>query len=423
MPSSTGYGVVDERGTIALDNPVDNSPGARLFGEKLGRNDRCHCGSGKKYKKCCLDADRETDQVIREALPTVLQRNEEFISKQKRLRDDLGVHINYVAPVTWQGRQVWAIGSRVYLDRPPNETFHEFLIHVLRTTLGEQWREGQAALPEHERHIVLRCSDEFEQWKAQNADPEALARDGVQSAQPSGWAQYLLSLAWDMATVIHASNLPESLVGRLRDPQAFQGARYEVAVAAVFARLDCEIRFLDDDEELRTQKHVEFLATHRPTGQEIAVEAKSRHRRGVLNFPGEQPEDIFSGDPRAIRTLFVKALEKAPSEIPYLIFIDVNAPIERSDSGPTTPWQDGIQRWMNRLPAPTQEAPSDYTALYVTNFAPHYQGSDLAYGSEWLAVRPVYVRHALSVELSSSIETALTAYHRVPSFDPDGELG
>lgn len=23
-------------------------------GEKVGRNDQCPCGSGKKYKKCCL---------------------------------------------------------------------------------------------------------------------------------------------------------------------------------------------------------------------------------------------------------------------------------------------------------------------------------------------------------------------------------
>jgi hypothetical protein len=23
---------------------------------KLGRNDPCHCGSGKKYKHCCLNA-------------------------------------------------------------------------------------------------------------------------------------------------------------------------------------------------------------------------------------------------------------------------------------------------------------------------------------------------------------------------------
>lgn len=27
--------------------------------KKLGRNDPCHCGSGKKYKKCCLDKDQK----------------------------------------------------------------------------------------------------------------------------------------------------------------------------------------------------------------------------------------------------------------------------------------------------------------------------------------------------------------------------
>ena len=27
--------------------------------EKLGRNDLCHCGSGKKYKRCCFEKDRE----------------------------------------------------------------------------------------------------------------------------------------------------------------------------------------------------------------------------------------------------------------------------------------------------------------------------------------------------------------------------
>ena len=26
---------------------------------KLGRNDPCPCGSGKKYKKCCLPKDEE----------------------------------------------------------------------------------------------------------------------------------------------------------------------------------------------------------------------------------------------------------------------------------------------------------------------------------------------------------------------------
>jgi preprotein translocase subunit SecA len=29
-----------------------NGSGPRVTGEKVGRNDPCPCGSGKKYKKC-----------------------------------------------------------------------------------------------------------------------------------------------------------------------------------------------------------------------------------------------------------------------------------------------------------------------------------------------------------------------------------
>ncbi len=33
-----------------------------IKGEKIGRNDPCHCGSGKKYKKCCMAKDEETEE-------------------------------------------------------------------------------------------------------------------------------------------------------------------------------------------------------------------------------------------------------------------------------------------------------------------------------------------------------------------------
>lgn len=29
--------------------------GDKLLEEKLGRNDLCPCGSGKRFKKCCLE--------------------------------------------------------------------------------------------------------------------------------------------------------------------------------------------------------------------------------------------------------------------------------------------------------------------------------------------------------------------------------
>jgi hypothetical protein len=44
-----------------------------MSSEKVGRNDPCHCGSGKKYKKCCLgkdDARVSTDEATPSAGPT-----------------------------------------------------------------------------------------------------------------------------------------------------------------------------------------------------------------------------------------------------------------------------------------------------------------------------------------------------------------
>ncbi len=33
--------------------------------ERPGRNDPCHCGSGKKYKRCCLGKDEEAEREAR----------------------------------------------------------------------------------------------------------------------------------------------------------------------------------------------------------------------------------------------------------------------------------------------------------------------------------------------------------------------
>src|SRR5581483_7429798 len=220
-----------------------------------------------------------------------------------------------------------------------------------------------------------------------------------------------------------ASNLPDALVARLRDPVAYQGARYEIAVAAVFARLDCEIRFLDEEEELRGQKHVEFVATHRPSGQEIAVEVKSRHRVGVIHQPGDaDPDDPLRGDARGVRGLYMAAVAKAPEDMPFMIFIDVNAPLEPEAEGLDKQWMQEIKKWMGRLPIPTADEPDVFNALYVTNFAPHYQGDELAGQGEWAAVKPFYSRHPLDFDLTGMIDDALNNYQRVPEIGKDGEL-
>jgi preprotein translocase subunit SecA len=60
LPAMTGWADAREsRGEIAGEPARASSPAPRAqavprtpTGEKIGRNDPCYCGSGKKYKKC-----------------------------------------------------------------------------------------------------------------------------------------------------------------------------------------------------------------------------------------------------------------------------------------------------------------------------------------------------------------------------------
>lgn len=407
---------------------------------KISRNARCPCGSGLKYKKCCADKDaaRRSGELpagkrvvhrlteAEEGHPDIVAMRERIEAQRAatlaRLREGFGVWINFVAPVEHQGSRIWAIGSRVYLDRPPNETFHEFLLHVLRGTLGEDWRAREAA--SDTSHFVMRCFQEYHAWIAEQSEQRA-PQDGVWSAEPNGWAQYLRSLAWDVATLIHAcpGGLPDGLLERLRDPVAYQSARYEIAIAAIFARLDCEIEFLDADEALKGKRRVEFIATHRPTGQQVAVEAKSRRRKGVINEEGEADEtDPLRGDARAVRRLFVSALKKDVDDMPYLIFIDINAPTDPEAQAFDRQWQQNVMDWMSRFPAPMPDRPDEYNGLYVTNFSPQYDGSALATSGEWLSVLPQYVQNPVQFDLLGGLSYALDRYDLVPEIGADGEI-
>jgi hypothetical protein len=43
----------------------------------LGRNDPCHCGSGKKYKACCLDKDEAAARAARQKAAEAAASKEE----------------------------------------------------------------------------------------------------------------------------------------------------------------------------------------------------------------------------------------------------------------------------------------------------------------------------------------------------------
>jgi hypothetical protein len=72
---------------------------------KLGRNDPCPCGSGKKYKNCCLEKDEASRRLERQAsnaaLNAEVQREYEEFQEFEELVDR-GERSDRVAGVIWE---------------------------------------------------------------------------------------------------------------------------------------------------------------------------------------------------------------------------------------------------------------------------------------------------------------------------------
>ena len=78
------------------------------------------------------------------------------------------------------------------------------------------------------------------------------------------------------------ATLQKRLLERLRHREQYQGARYELLAIATCVRAGFSVDY--EDESDSTRKYPELLATHKTTGLQTAVEAKGRHRHGVLGF-------------------------------------------------------------------------------------------------------------------------------------------
>jgi len=385
---------------------------------KIGRNDPCSCGSGKKYKKCCLGKVINEDSIkIERSVPAeITQKFAKIREKEQRLRE-VGIYINFVNPIIFKDKKAWAIGSRVYLNRPPNETFHDFLLYILQTTLGEVWWNNELKTYGKNRHFIMECFSQLDDWAQKNRTESHKVKDGVWVAKPNGYAKYLLSLAFDICSLLHTSNLPNQLLNRLKNKREFQGARYEIAIAAIFARLGYSIKFLDDGISVITEKHCEFIVTHKQTGEIIGIEVKSRHRKGILHELGRTKlEKLFKGD---IQRLLSRALKQIPKDMPFMIFIDQNSPLTPELAPKNKPWvRDIIKK--GKKHQSSKQNPDLFNAIFITNYSYHYLEDKEAKSGEFLAEIPIYTKYNISnLDIFKMLYSALNHYGFIPNIDVD----
>lgn len=281
----------------------------------IGRNDPCPCGSGKKHKKCCLGSS-----IPRPIRPTsipaeLIRKIREHERDETERRQKFG-EVRPEIAIDYHGYKFVAVGSTLHYSKKW-KFFPDFLLDYVPTVFGKEWGQAELAKPFEERHPVVQWRTKCLQFMRRQT-PKA---EGVYAAIPNGFAAAYLTFAYDLYVIQHNGRLDGNLLRRVKHPKQFQGARHELFAEATCFRAGFNIEH--EDEKDRAKRHVEFVAMHKKSGQRVSVEAKSKHRPGVLGRPGD-PQTDNQVNLRFGR-LINDAIAKKTSH-PLVIFVDTNLP-------------------------------------------------------------------------------------------------
>lgn len=135
----------------------------------------------------------------------------------------------------------------------------------------------------------------------------------------------------------------------------------------------------------------------------------------VLGF--FSPERAMRGD---VRRLIHEALDQNPNNQPYMIFIDLNAPLTHDIEIQNKKWFKDIRKMPEFQIPPTPQNPDPYNAVIFTNYSSHYDANNPTQGYEYLAVISNFPKfpHPSSSFLNL-LMTAIEKYGIVPDISPD----
>lgn len=296
----------------------------------------------------------------------------------------------------FHGQKLRAVRNKMYA-RPKEETFQDFLINHLLWFLGEEWFNSEMRKPLEQRHIILRWRHELSEQLLKQDSPDRDTSVPLK-APMTGGAKALLVLADDVLQLAQALDTPSRVSERLGDMHEFQGARYEILVASLFARCGFQIGFIDDS----TKRNPEFIASK--GSEKIAVEAKSRHRAGVLHERGAFADEA----PAEIRRLYESAVGQNPGGMPFVVFIDVNLPLS-----PEVPInrKDWVREAMQAFDYRKQEERIDPdTALILTNFGWYFTREPKLAPGEFMVARHENPEYGIAEERWTLLARALSEY-------------
>jgi hypothetical protein len=267
---------------------------------------------------------------VKEIPPHVVKK---FREMQEVERSQLAAYGAVKKPITATvgDTRFVAVGNTLHFNNGWR-LFTDFLTGYLAAKLGREWGTREVTKPDTEQHPAV-------YWYNQHAlASQKLTRreDGLLSST-FGCSHAWLRLAYDIYLINHNADLQAKLLRRIRDRNSFQGARFEAAVAAMMLAAGYELEY---SPEKGPGKHPEFIARHKTNGQSISVEAKSRHRPGIMGYPGEMSAVTRFN----INKLLSDAVNK-DTKNPLLVFVEVNCALTPPDGDEPEFFDELAESW------------------------------------------------------------------------------
>ncbi|MDR1160121.1 MAG: SEC-C domain-containing protein, partial [Syntrophomonadaceae bacterium] len=230
-----------------------------LVMKKIGANDPCPCGSGKKFKKCCRD------------LPFVGFREVEkrLTAQHHQISEQQGLGRKIISCLAGENRVI-AVGNKVFLSKKW-QTFHDFLFSYVLDLFGRDWLEKENSKPYEERHPFIewyRLAVEDRNSASKNTNNK------IFTLSPSGAGQAFLRLSYGLYLLAHNLEIQNILLKRLKNKDKFIGTFHEISVTSAFIVAGFSIEI--ENKENSSVSHCEFNAFYPLTNERFSIEVKAR---------------------------------------------------------------------------------------------------------------------------------------------------
>lgn len=301
------------------------------------------------------------------------------------------MHLTLVPSVIFYERRIRFVGNKIYYCSP-TETFHDFLERFAIDILDRDWFEIQKGMNTERQHIIVRFAIEYNRAKKDGSIVDVRQEsDGSMSGIPSGRNLYWLLFCFDLFRLKSKNLLTDNLIGRLKNNQYFEGARYELAVMVILLGAGCDVKWID----VSTEKTCDIEAIHKTSGIKLVVEAKSKKRS--------------NDSKRGLAQLFNEALKKSvPLDAQLIVFIDANLPFEVVSSE-----NKRLLNEVKRVIGVQPEAGDKFHLLVVTNFPFYYDHlNSPASSPEDIIVLPK--NNIAPLAIFNDLRHALDHYAKIP---------